>query len=602
MLPLLFVLTTVLSIWLIARTPSGKTVLVWLPFAFFIQLGFVAFVYGLFIILNIGYSLLMGIAANALLSILVCFQAKMPKANDGKWAFSWSIPRSTKPLCSKADLIVWGCLVIICALCYIGQFGIPPQVSFLTSDPAAHDYASYAIATGEPGRGAQYLSHLAIGSVMAVFDFAISQETSWIVFEIMETFFLFLSGAAFYSVLAVLCKKLSLPITVVFVVLYVLGYPLNNMLFGFSYLGVCVTVIALLAFTCLSIRSFERKGFFYGALSLLLYEVAISYSLFAPPIFLGVFIFLIVGTKREGYGLRRIVANSLAVFLVPSALALVLVYSHYFISSGHTVGEVISDEGGIFRDLYASFLFVAPLSFYGYAQHCRSQGINALFWIAGLFVLYSLGLFILCALKLVSTYYFYKVYFVLWLLFFLYAAYSVHILRKKSAGMLMSYTSVWLIVFALAISGLDVKLTSRPRLNPHPVAESLFSIYVYNYDYIGDRRWTDETVELLDVAAGYKDAGNAVAMTINDQILRWWAALYGGSYYDFKWWGYTDEEMIERLKDYDYVVVSFDDPLLATHSGHSFIEALDAAEQYDYDDPDNIVFANSKGIIVKAPE
>lgn len=605
MLAVLFIATTILCVLLVARIPSGKTLLIWLPLAFFIQLGFVALVYGLFILLNVGYSLFMGIAANVLLSLFACIRAmrpSSPKTNGRAWMVSWSIPKSEKPFCDKRDMVVWCCLAIVCIVCFIKQFGIPPQVSFLASDAAAHDYASYAIATGEPGRGAQYLSYLVSGSMMAVFDFAITRETSFIIFEIMETFLLFFSGTAFYSVLATICKKLSTPFIALLTILYLLGYPLNNMLFGFSYLGIAVTVITLLVFACLSIDAWGRKAIAFGSIALLLFEVAISYSLFAPPVYLGVFIFLIVKMKRDGDKASRIVAGLFAVFTVPSLLAMVLVFAHYFINSGQNFGDVIGSEGGIFRDLYASFIFVVPFSVHGFCRYCKTRRIDLLVLLTSLFVVYSLALFVLCALDLVSTYYFYKLYYVLWMQFFLFAGCSVQYLSEKTPGMLVSYASVWLIVFLLAFTGLDAKLTSRPRLNPHPVAESLFSIYVYNFDYIGARRWTDDTMKLLDKADELKDTGYEVALTTNDLILRWWSALYGGSYYDFRWWGYTDEGMVDALRDYDYVVVSYDDPLNVTKTDHSFIEALDAAEQYDYDAPENIVFANEEGLIVKAPK
>lgn len=601
MLSIAFVLTTILCVVIIARIPSGYTYLVWLPYAFFIQLGFLALMSGILFLMQIGFTLWWGVCSNLLLMLLVGIQWKV-KGSTFAWRnVRWRLPHSKKPLFAKLDVSVWVLLVVICAFCAYRQFGIPPAVSFASTDAAAHAAESYALASGEVGIG-QYLSHLATGSLMAVFGFLIDQETSYIIFEAGEVLFLFLSGASFYSLISVVCRPIKSIPALMAVVLYVLGYPLNNMLFGFSYLGLAVTTICVLVFACLTFSCFDRTVLPLSFISLLLLEVITSYSLFAPVIFLSVFILLLRTFRNKGYRNGISFLLSLIPFVAPVILGFFIVYSTYFIIGNNTVGSAIASEGGVFRDLYAGFIFIVPLAGYGFWSCWKEKVAGALILVTALFVLFSLMLCCLCALQLVSTYYFYKTYYVLWLLFFANAVCGVHALQARSLPMLVCYALTWLIVALLAFSGLDAKLsTARPRLNPNPVAETLFPVYVYNLEYADFRKLSDGTMELLGLADGLKDGGSKVAFTSNDTILRWWMALYGGDYYDFMWWHYTDEEMVTALEEYDYVFVSYDDPVLRNQSGNSFLDVLNGSSSYDFDDPDNIVYSNESGMIVKAP-
>lgn len=601
MLSIAFVLTTVACIVIIARIPSGYTYLVWLPYAFFIQLGFLALMSGILFLMQVGFTLWWGVCSNLILALLIGIQWKA-KGSSFAWRnVRWRLPHSKKPLFAKLDVAVWVLLVILCAVCAYRQFGIPPAISFASTDAAAHTAASYALATGEVGVG-QYLSHLATGSLMAVFEFAIDQETSYVIFEAGEVLFLFLSGASFYTLISALCHPIKALPALITVLLYTLGYPLNNMLFGFSYLGLAVTIICVLVFACMTFSCWNRATLSLSFISLLLLEVITSYSLFVPVIFLSIFILLFRAFRNQGHRNGLSIFLSIIPFVAPVILGFLIVYSTYFIIGNNTIGSAIAGEGGSFRDLYAGFIFVAPLAGYGFWSCWKEKAAGALTLITSLFVLFSLVLCCLCALQFVSTYYFYKTYYVLWLLFFANAVYGVHTLRIRSLPMLVCYALTWLIVFSLAFSGLDTKLnTARPRLNPNPVAETLFPVYVYNLEYADFRKLSDGTVELLEFADGLKDEGSKVALTSNDTILRWWMALYGGDYYDFMWWHYTDEEMITALEDYDYVFVSYDDPVLRNQSGNPFLDVLNGSNSYDFDASDNIVYSNESGMIVKAP-
>lgn len=603
MLAILFLLSVLASVIVIARAMPGYTYLIWVPFALLMQLGFLAVMYGLLVLLDIGLTLQYGIFSNALLVAILGLRVSRSERNQHSFRIRWQLRKFSKPMYSKRDLIVWAIVLLMCTGCYFAQFGFPPTVSFYASDAAAHTILSYRLSQGEVV-GAQYLSYLFTGCLMACFDFAIDRETSYIVFEIAEAILLFMSGASFYSLLAAICKEMKLFPILVFVVLYLAGYPLSNMIYGFSYLGISVTCICMILFVWAAIPDVSGNLLLKGCvISILLFELITSYSLFVPPIYLAVFILLVQWLYRQGSSIARSILSLAGIFAIPICFGYLIVFSAYFVDSGNTVDAVIASEGGIFRDLYASFIFVAPLAFYGFVRNAKEHKLNALTLITVIFLIYSIALFALCAFDRVSTYYFYKTYFVLWLLFFVNAAFGVQRLLAQSLSLVVCYALTWLLVLFLALSGLDTKLsTSRSWLNPNPVAGSLFSVYESNLKCIDERKLSAGTIELLRTAKDLKDDGYKVALTTNDSILRWWSALYEGSYYDFMWWGYADEDMISELENYDYVLVSFADPVLGNALGHTYMDALENAEGYDYDDPENVLMENDDGAIVHAPK
>lgn len=601
MLAGLFFASTLACIVLIARVPSNHTFLVWLPFALMMQLGFLAVLYGVLVLLGIGFTLYLGIFSNVLLIVILGIRFKKPDEEQGGLSIRWSLPSSTKKICEGRDIAAWIIVLLICIACYFAQFGFPPMISFMSSDAAAYTSASFALAQGEV-EGAQYLSHLFTGSLMACFDAFIDRETSYMVFELSEAILLFLSGVSLYSLCAALCQKLSSVPLCVLVALYVVGYPLNNMIFGFSYLGLSVTCICILLFTCVATSvsrcSLQRAC----AASILLYELIISYSLFVPPIYLGVFVLFVMEYRKKGYGVGRSLMALIGIFAIPVCFGYLIVYSSYFVASDVAVGTVIAIEGGATRDLYANFIFIAPLSIYGFVCNIKEQRSHALSVLTAVFCFYVAALFILCALELVSTYYYYKLYYVVWLLLFANAACGVGRLMSDARLILVSYALVWGSLFLFAFTGFDAKLNAaRPNLNPTPIAKSWFPVYSFNAEYIDLRRMSEGTMELLHTARDMQDAGGKVACTSNEILLRWWDSVFSNGSPGFKWWGFTDEGLIDKLKEYDYALVSYDDPLLKTQSGSTYLEVLNNAGGYDLDDPENVVFSNESGMIVKTP-
>ena len=86
-------------------------------------------------------------------------------------------------------------------------------------------------------------------------------------------------------------------------VLYIIDYPLSVMVYGFCYLGAGVNFLALILF---AIVATDCKVKQYLAASLGALGVVTSYSLFAPPVFLALFVYIACSEWKEARSVKRL--------------------------------------------------------------------------------------------------------------------------------------------------------------------------------------------------------------------------------------------------------------------------------------------------------
>lgn len=578
----IFIASLLLGLIGILRIPKSYKKIIWFPIALLIELGLCAFAYGVLCLFGIGFSGYINIAINLAIAFSAfAYEQKTRKKqrHDIRTTRRHELKISLTRIASLSDVVAYGIIIVTVCLCAYMQFGFPISITFLTSDPASHCSGAYAIYDGGVMKN-QYLSHLATACIMCCSPHHIDANSAFIPFIVTEILLFAFSGATFYTLLSVECNTLNVFCRTILVFFYMIGYPLNNMLFGFSYLGLGVTVFCGLLVICNSIKH-SPSVIKYAVLSLFLFELITSYSLFVPPIYFGVFACLIFFGIKNKEGMQKVAITIVAVFAIPVILGFFIVYQGYFGTDEQTVDLAIAAEGGIYRGLFASFVFIAPLSIFGAIAKTRNNSLSYIDFVSGFFVAFTLALLPLCLIEKVSSYYFYKLYYVLWLIFFTYCGLGIQFLQKKSMGMLLSYAATWLVVFLLAFSGIDTRVSEKnPRLDPTPESFNFFPLYTFNFntELIDSKRIDNGTIELLSKAENLREEGNKVWLLSNDIILRWYSALNGGDYQDSIWWGLTNEEFLERLDDYDYIIVSEEDPILVNKSYNTYLEALEWAE------------------------
>lgn len=572
-LSLLLAISCVACLITLLSFPLSQSVFRRIPICVLIEIGFCCCILGLSSFFHIGYSSWLVIVSNCILIILVLVSlqikpsAVLPVSNNSKIKLAAS---RLRPLATRNDIVFLILLLVITLSLSFLQFGFPVSITFITADPSEHFAKAMRIFNGGIVSG-QYLVQLTAAIFMSFFEPFVASSSLYEVYIWTEIGFFTISGWMFYSLITRFSdKERKLTICIIFI-LYIIGYPLNNLIMGFSYLGASVTVIAALLYMLYGCSPDNKTEYTKIAIiSVLLLELSISYLVFVPPVFTAIFIFYIYALKKKKEKNSVIFLEIVAVFSLPCLFAF-FVSLPAFLSipspssdtanaAIYTIKEAsaaLRAEGGSFRELYANFIFILPLSIYGYLAVYNKKSFQAINMISIAFIAWTVLLFIAGIVGMMSSYYFFKTYYALWLLFFVYAYLGVNHLQRESPKMLVSYSVVWIIIISLAVFGLDAKSSaSRPNFNPTPVSNYLFSLYTYNASALGEGTIDRDLIqEYEQLCRDIEENGNVGILS--DHNLSRWLTAYGYNSQVIPWWLASDEQdILDQISKYDEIYIT----------------------------------------------
>lgn len=569
-------LSAFFGILFIKKSNKVQNFVAWIPLSFILLICFDAFIAGIVGLISIPINIFSTAIINAILSVVLCFFIFNKKA---KQSYTFVL----------FDAVALCFLGFLAAFCGMLQFGSNLDLGYATSDASIHLMNALRIVNSQEV-SSMYLVRYFIAMMIEVVSPFMQVTAGYRVFIVCDIFFLFLSGAMFYSLVRRWASSLSVQIVILgLTVLYMLGYPLNNMVFGFSYLGAGVTVVAALIFVMGSF--FHEDIHFWWALStamLLLFGLVISYSLFCPPVYFAVFLFLVFHLKEKGrFFTSKNIGTLLFLFLPPAILGFIYAYLGIF-GSTVSVSGAIGTEGFVYRDLYSNFIIIAPFSVFAIFSFTRDRkrSLELILIFTLLFTMFlSLGLGLLGA---ISSYYFYKFYYLLWLLMFVFAAIGLAALLEKGVRVLVySYCAVWISVMLLAVGGIDQKLHDKNiLLNPQVKSWSYLDVYSFNLGQMkSGKTFPDETLELFNLAFAYAQEGSVVPLVSDWEQLYWYQAITNQEMGDYHSWVVAFDDYAQSLLRCEYVAV------LADSEAEAMTENL-------FDGMD-VIFRNSSGYIVK---
>jgi hypothetical protein len=326
-------------------------------------------------------------------------------------------------------------------------------------------------------------------------------------FELKDIFNLWFTGALFYAGASLYMRsRFSKGIAFLLSFAFALGYPWMGQLFGFVYPGVAVNLIllVLIVMTLLAQGRLARVPA-YLAVSLGCFGAGVCYTLFIPPLFLTAFLCVALYEFRirkdrqnkqaggnmalhgqnRGVFLARLALTEFCVFIIPAAWAfanaMVLGRGGEF-----NLGNSITAEGAIYRNLFTDFLPYAPFALWLLWRAAKKKQWSFPIVFALLFALYQIGMFALMMAWRISTYYYYKLNYATWFVLVLLAILAVDELtaHARAKRFVTVYFVCWLLVAAFGISGADYKLDAlRPMSNPQPGADVSFRVYSTNLLY-----------------------------------------------------------------------------------------------------------------------
>lgn len=505
------------------------------------------------------------------------------------WYFILKKKKTQSYKYEKTDGIFFVFLLLIVGLFAKERYGLDLHIHYQTIDPAQHLKCAIDVMKAQRV-SAMYYASFHNGLLIEWLAPLRSASKYYQIYILGEVLHFFLAGLTFYAVIRKYMKDKYLKAAGFFVsVVYLFGYPVNSTIFGFSYLGMCVTIIACtIVVTDAYIHEEITKWLGITFLSLCCLGVFECYVLFMPVVFFSILFCVLRNQKKLGKMVSLdTVKVCLGIFLVPTILGLYFTYLGIFGNGNTTVGSAIAQEGGIYKDLFSNFALLLPVALFGYYHLYKEKKNWIVLYLFPCLEIFLLGLFGLGMFGKVSSYYFYKNYYLLWLIVFVLAFAGITYVEKTNRLLLSLYAITW---FGIALVGmLDIEIRIG-QMNPQFVANynshAYCDINLFNKAAQSNAAYPYEKIELYQYAMdNLSDTKEYIPLAGCWEDYFWMEAITGQRNSDFCYWNEGMDSFFERLQEVDYVIVLTDGDIYLQYP-----EYFDSLEK---------VFENEYGYVAK---
>ncbi len=430
----------------------------------------------------------------------------------------------------------------------------------------------------------------------------------YVTFKIFEMGILLLNILAFYMLISdKLETKGNFVFGILFLILYGFAYPYTSLLYGFSYLSVAIAFATGLFY--LAKIYDNRKVNFPTMLSLIILMgvgIIFSYCLFVPALFafICIYVFLKDKKKEEKSYLKFFKKSTLLVtglLLIVTALAICyLVIPTFTDSDQNKLTDAIGFVGGSYKSLYQDFLFYIPFVVLFIYKSIKNKDLNFQVVALALLVFQTVITFLGLVNGIVSSYYYYKIYYIIWILL---ADIAVEVLcsmkdNKELGVVLKTATVIWVCIICFAIGGYEEKLYAKnPTIMDTPAElrlSKLAGIY-YDTNIFGIKNINASCLVnqyRLELA---EQMGKQEDMTLKNMLV-------GGMNTNCKAWMYVVSGITsggESINDLQVAVVETNVDDWMKKEDKKYFVLYDESNTYENTDDYEVVFSNSAGVILK---
>lgn len=505
------------------------------------------------------------------------------------------------------DIIFIIILALVIFLVSYFDFGMPFNIKYITTDSAVHYVSTrefhenesllLTVDNIETSNAMMPGAYSNIGILFKAFEPLIGEMNLYKVFIGFDILTLFISGLMFFVTVKKYAKNtLTYCIAGAVSIIYLLGYPLNNMLFGYFYLGIGVLVInAIVAIMQEYKQETDMKIWtIIPSIFLLCFELFFSYYLFVPPIYAAIFIYyLFYFHKETGKWInKKTIIYSTITLIIPAVMGFCYHVLPGLLSRDQIqVGNVIQVEGYIYRNMFSNILLFIPFAIYYLVKEKKIQFdiISIVIWILYMCVLY------ISIFKLnVSTYYFFKTYFVLWqFAIYLFFRGICYIVEERKYGKILatSYISIYILLMLHSFLTSNVSIT-KDTFNRNEKITDVMDIFGINKTVLL-RVETDYTVEELELLNYVKE--NSLPLKNNNTL------ILANQRQEYWFWAMLQY----RFKDNLNYATTQEHVKLWNNSGYEYLIYFNRSYYYNsYKNAINlqdseVIFENNSGAIIK---
>jgi len=439
---------------------------------------------------------------------------------------------------NKMDIIAIISIILLVFIITIKQYGIPLNLKSSTTDAASHylfanEFYNYSTLLMEENSDilglwdAEFLmpgAYINTGIIFKIFSPIIDETYFCQLFVMFDIGMWCLSGLLMY-VLLLNNKKNNNIIPLIFSIIYMIGYPLNSLISGFSYLQIGLNLII----STLIIMQLEDSYYRYILLFFANFGLMFSYYYFAPVVFLAVFLQIILNIKDKKYFKVDNIIKILISLIIPGLFGVM-----YFIIFQHIRNGInplqhyssgINTPGPIYSNLITTILAFVLLGIYYIIKSIKNKQSNISNKMLILSIIYVLIIFIGMKLEKVSEYYYYKLYYMLWIFVITSAFNAIQILQEKNKLLIYGGIGLYCVGIIVAITfGKNILLFDIYKENfneikckPIAISDKELEIFEYYNNNI-------DTIENLDETSYFYLGGNlrprwAYALTKNPFVL-----------------------------------------------------------------------------------
>lgn len=345
---------------------------------------------------------------------------------------------------NKIDIIALIIMLLIVVVTAIKQYGFPLNVTHEITDATIHYFVadefyhtSELLFNGNtdilnmwkvdffmPG------AYINTGILFKIFSGVISETYFCQLYFIFDISIWFLSGILMY----VFLSKNKKIIALIFSIIYMLGYPLNSLLSGFSYLSLVLDIVIGLL-----IVSKEDISKYYKAILMFLlnFGMFFSYYFFAPVVYLAIFLQIILNIKKNNEKIftKENIIKVLYTLILPGIAGVLYFVVFQFLQFNTNPvtnsADVISMDGTIYMNFISNIIIYILLSIY-YIIYCiKNKKIKLENIMLIMNILFLVILYIGMKTEKVSEYYYYKTYYLLWILLISVAFFGLEQIMEK---------------------------------------------------------------------------------------------------------------------------------------------------------------------------
>lgn len=333
---------------------------------------------------------------------------------------------------NKLDIIAVIIILGLAITIVIMNYGTNIAVKHAVTDAATHYFASddfYRYSTlfsRESSDTIKWLNtpylmtgaYVNTGIFLKLFK-GIIDETFFVkLYFIFDMFIWMLSGLLMYTALSTNFKnKKHQRLALVLTIFYMLAYQLNSLFAGFSYLGVGLDIIIGII---IIMKSEIKTNYKISSLFLLNLGIMFSYYYFAPVLFLAEIWYILATNKKQNIKIfsKQNIFEILIALVIPGLIGVIYFIGYPLMQANNKAFDyvgAIATDGFIYEDLIMNifpYLLLSEVYIIYIAFKKKNTFIDKLLYLT---VIFTLLIYMLMRLEFVSSYYYYKIYYMLFL-------------------------------------------------------------------------------------------------------------------------------------------------------------------------------------------